>query len=107
MGSAQGADAPIEGSSIFVNGAAVVARRHYDHSHASEYIFDAVIELGHEHFFACLRTFSLGDIPRDFRCTYNLALCILDRRDRERNFPTGKMPIALMTAPGHDRQNSE
>src|SRR6516164_2265573 len=42
-------------------------------------------QFSHQNVFACLGVFSLGKIPRDFRCTYDSAFYILDRRDGERN----------------------
>src|SRR4030095_4344101 len=62
VGSRHGVDAPIERSERLGNGAAAVTRKHRDHSHTSEHIFDAVVELSHQQFFACLGTLSLRNI---------------------------------------------
>ena len=42
-------------------------------------------QFSHQNVFACLGVFSLGKIPRDFRCPYDSAFYIFDRRDGEQN----------------------
>src|SRR5262245_12041951 len=62
-----------------------MTRGRSERDHAGECISDAVIEVCHQHLFAALCMFSARDIPGDFRCTYDLAVGIPDRRDRQRN----------------------